>query len=76
MAIWEAKHCEDEARVVLLKKTPVKNCKLNQWRYAGDAEFYYRAETERQAREALIERLDRLVRAYENIIAVEKSRLA
>ncbi len=73
MALWEAIHHDDEARVRLYKLPQAQQ--LNQRVYDGDANFFYLAETERQCREALIARLDDRTRTFQSIIAEEKSRL-
>jgi len=74
MAIWEAVSNGDEAHVRLNTDygDPVR---INEWFYGSAGVWYYCANTEWQCREALIERLDGLVRKYERIIAVEKMRL-
>lgn len=71
MTIWVAIDSDSRALVQLWRG---KNKPLNCWIF-WRGEFNYFAETERQAREALIERLQSRVREYESIIAVEKSRL-
>jgi len=75
MALWEATHNDDEARVRLSKLPPQSPEWLNQWMFRVDGDYFYLAETERQCREALIARLDDRIRAFQSIIAEEKSRL-
>ena len=76
MSIWTVSHREENARITFRYDIEPEEMGLNEWFYDGDAEFTYHAETEWQCRQALIERLDGLVRKYERIIAVEKTRLS
>jgi len=73
MAIWEAIHDENETKVRLHKWSENVS---NEWLWDdGECYHYYIAETERQAREALVERLQTKVREFERVIAIEQTRL-
>jgi len=73
MAIWVAIECDGRAAVNLWQGAFGKPV-LNEWRYKGDTEFHYGAETEWQAREALIQRLIGKVHEYERVIAIEQAK--
>ena len=74
MAIWEAVHDEEGARVKYYS-TVNMSINLNVWVDVGEGAWEFNTETERQAREALIKRLAGKVRDYERIIAIEQTRL-
>jgi hypothetical protein len=66
--LWAARDSDHRVEVLQISLQHSARVFTGKWDYEGDCEFWYYAETEAEAKEALMERLTAKIEKYRTVI--------